>query len=59
VQSVASAKKKARKAVPVGDRVSVYLALAQAYLAINKPEDADKTMTEAKMEFQGTREEVR
>ena len=56
---MASAKKKARKPVPVGDRVTVYLALAQAYLALDKPEEADKTMTEAKMEFQGTREEVR
>eukprot|EP00045_Choanoeca_perplexa_P015875 m.206398 g.206398 ORF g.206398 m.206398 type:complete len:1328 (+) comp17103_c0_seq1:37-4020(+) len=59
VQTVASAKKKSRKSVPVGDRVTVYLALAQAYLAMDKPEEADKTMTEAKMEFQGTREEVR
>eukprot|EP00730_Choanoeca_flexa_P019334 TRINITY_DN9437_c0_g2_i5.p1 TRINITY_DN9437_c0_g2~~TRINITY_DN9437_c0_g2_i5.p1 ORF type:complete len:1329 (+),score=492.54 TRINITY_DN9437_c0_g2_i5:125-4111(+) len=59
VQSVHGAKKKSRKTVPVGDRVSVYLALAKAYRTMGKTEEATKTMTEAKMEFEGTAEEVR
>jgi tetratricopeptide repeat protein 21B len=59
VQVVQNAKKKARRAIPLGDRVSVFVALAEAYEATGRSDEAMKVLAEAKTAFEGTSEEVR
>lgn len=59
VQSVSGASKTPRRPVPLGDRVSVFLDLASAYMALSQPSEAAKVLADASTEFAGTPEEVR
>ena len=45
--------------ITVNDRVSVFLELADAHLALNQQHEAAKVMQDAVHEFQGTPEEIR
>ena len=57
-RSSAGGKKKGGQ-ITVNDRVSVFLELADAHLALNQQHEAAKVMQDAIHEFQGTPEEIR
>ena len=57
-RSSAEGKKKGGQ-ITVNDRVSVFLELADAHLALNQQHEAAKVMQDAVHEFQGTPEEIR
>lgn len=59
LQPVQGAKKKSKRNMALGDRVSVFLELARAYTEINQPAEAAKVLADATNEFSGTPEEVR
>lgn len=57
--AAAAPKKKGKRAITQADRVSVYVALAQAYAQAGQQQEAAKVMQDGAAEFSGTSEEVR